>query len=316
MKRILLTGASGFIGSRLLGHLRAAGFEPIAAGRQPVGEHGIRSIVLSQLTADNLAVALAGESVDAIIHLAAAGVHPADRNQRQLLEINAHLPADLVHLAPRLGTSVLIMAGSNSEYASTNRNTLDEQAPLETLKLYGATKAAGGILAVSAGYALDIAVANLRLFNIFGPGEAPHRLLPSLIRKLHMDQNVDLSEGSQIRDFLHVDDACAAIMAALRGAAGQTLPTGHYNVCSGIGHSVRDFALTTAGALGADTSLLRFGALPMRSDEVARVVGDPTLFERLTHWRPALSFRQAVEQATAEMSHSMQHVSNQMPSSP
>jgi GDP-4-dehydro-6-deoxy-D-mannose reductase len=307
MTHLLLTGATGFIGSRLLKHLYSAGFSVTAVGRRAVNGKDIRNIVVNSLTAEDLTPLLKGKSFDAVVHLAAAGVHPGDREFDRLLQINGYLPSNLVTLADRIGAKALVMAGSNSEYAESDVAQIDERAPLETLKSYGASKAAGGLLAVATGHALGVNTINLRLFNVFGPGEANHRLLPSLVRNLSVGKSVDLSEGSQVRDFLHVDDACRAIITALQMASRSNLATGHYNICTGIGTSVKEFATAIGATLGCDSSLLRFGAIAMRPDDVARVVGSCRRFERETQWRPALTFQSAVHNAVNEMLYAIQH---------
>ncbi|MFC3652352.1 NAD-dependent epimerase/dehydratase family protein [Dyella humi] len=301
MIRILLTGASGFIGNRLLRHLCNAGISVVATGRTPVSGGGVHFLAIPRLNAKDLRSALQGQPIDALIHLAAAGVNPDDRDAQRLLEINGHLPVELTCLARDLGARAFVMTGSSSEYAQIDSEQIGEGASLETAKTYGATKAAGGLLAVAIGLTLGLPTVNLRLFNVFGPGEASHRLLPSLFESLSMGRPVLLSEGLQQRDFIHVDDACAAILAALNAALRGTLPTGHYNVCSGKGTSVRDFALSVASILGADTGLLRFGALPMRPDDVPRVVGAPDALGRATGWKPTMTFSQAIKSAVDEM---------------
>jgi GDP-4-dehydro-6-deoxy-D-mannose reductase len=309
MMRVLLTGASGFIGSRLLGHLHDAGIFVLATGRSPLPpQEGMDFLPVPHLDAGGLRTALEGRTVDAVVHLAAAGVNPLDRDPRRLLELNGHLPAALVLLARELGARAFVMTGSSSEYAQADTAQIQEHAPLETARTYGTTKAAGGLLAIAMGLALDLPTVNLRLFNVFGPGEAPHRLLPSLVQNLQAGHPVALSEGTQQRDFIHVDDACAAILSALDASLHGRLPTGHYNVCSGSGTSVREFALAAAAALGADERLLRFGALPMRPDEVSRVVGAPDAFARFSGWRPAMTLHQAIEGAVAEMRQSTSRV--------
>lgn len=291
MTRILLTGASGFIGSRFLLHLSAANIDAVSIGRGALRNSCATTTdhrVVSRLTADKVKQAVGETSIDAVVHLAAAGVNPGDRDVRNLRMINGLLPSELVELAHSWGARGFIMSGSNSEYARFDGDRIQEGAPLEATKLYGATKAAGGLMALATGTALGLPCANLRLFNVYGPGEAPHRLLPSLSKALLRGEEVPLSQGHQIRDFIHVDDACSALMASLSGLMNGTLPTGHYNVCSGEGTSVRTFALSVANALNADPSLLRFGMIPMRPDDQPRVVGDPSAFKSHTGWQPRL----------------------------
>jgi GDP-4-dehydro-6-deoxy-D-mannose reductase len=195
------------------------------------------------------------------------------------------------------------MSGTNSEYARFDGDCIDETASLEATKLYGATKAAGALMALASGAALGLPSVNLRLFNVYGPGEAPHRLLPALRESLLRGEVVPLSEGLQVRDFVHVDDACTALLVALSSVIKGALPTGHYNVCTGEGTSVRTFALGVAKAMNADPSLLRFGALPLRPDDQPRVVGDPSAIRSHTGWRPRLTVNQGIAETLSDLSH-------------
>ncbi|MBB3225851.1 GDP-4-dehydro-6-deoxy-D-mannose reductase [Luteibacter sp. Sphag1AF] len=301
MTRVLLTGASGFIGRRLLDHLRRAGVDVTVVGRNAIAHADVTCHTVATLDAEHLASLPAHLSFDAVIHLAAAGVHPSDRDMDRLVQVNGHLPADLLRFAQQRGARAFVMTGSNAEYAAAGQQNVAEDSPLESLKAYGATKAAGAILAVAAGVAAGITAVNLRLFNVFGPGEAPHRLLPSLVSRLERGEAVPLSEGTQLRDFIHVDDACRAVVTALDATLTGVLTSGHYNVCSGTGTSVRDFALAVAAAVGSDAAALHFGELPMRPDDLPRVVGDPEKFASVTGWRPHTSVERAIELAVIEM---------------
>jgi nucleoside-diphosphate-sugar epimerase len=307
MSSILLTGASGFIGTRLKFHLRDAGMHVISVGRgaQAQAERGVDHRQVPELTVEAIRTALGNARIDAIAHLAAAGVRPGERDPALLIRVNAVLPGDMAMLADELGARALIVTGSNSEYARHDENAITEGCALETEKLYGATKAAGGLLAVANGIARGVTTANLRLFNVFGPGEAPHRLLPSLVTALAGGDDVRLSEGLQVRDFVHVDDACRAIVAATLGGMDGTLPSGHYNVCTGEGHTVRQFAKAVAAHVGVDPSRLRFGALPLRPDDLPHVVGDPRRLMNHVAWRPTKSFDAWIAHTIAELSESI-----------
>ncbi|MEJ0062288.1 MAG: NAD(P)-dependent oxidoreductase [Alphaproteobacteria bacterium] len=302
--RILLTGARGFIGSRFLLLLKRQGVESILAlGRHPVdADRGVENIILPDLTLESVGAALKDKRFDGVVHLAAAGVHPADRNPETLTAINSVLPGSLVSIAASCGSRAFVMAGSSAEYRQlAEPRGLREDDPLETSKLYGATKAAGGILALAHGATAGIGVGVLRLFNAFGPGEAPHRLLPALFRHLSSGNRVPLSPGAQIRDFVYVDDICAALWAALEALAEQRMPSGAYNVATGRECSVADFSRLVARSLGMGEEMLDFGAMPMRPDDLPYLVGDSSALEKHCGWKPAWTLERGIDEAVAAL---------------
>lgn len=299
--RVLVTGASGFIGRRLATRLLARGDRVTALGRTACAIEGADEILLPSLDATAIVPALQGRAWDAVIHLAAAGVKPGDRDEQTLVQMNALLPAALVSAAPGFGARAVVVAGSSAEYQPAP-HPLAEDAPLCADKLYGATKAAGTLLALARGAAQGIPVASLRLFNVYGPGEAPHRLLPSLASRLLRQEVVPLSPGTQLRDFVHVDDACDALVAAMDALVARHMDSGVYNVATGQPHSVADFARAAANALQADPALLQFGALPLRPDDAPCVVGDPARLAAACGWRARYDMHAGVAHALAEYS--------------
>ena len=139
---------------------------------------------------------------------------------------------------------------------------------------------------------LGIPFVTLRLFHVYGPGEADHRLTPYLMSSLTAGCVADLSSGDQVRDFLFVDDVADAFIAAL--SSGRMIADSAYNVCSGIPVSVRHVSQMFCDTLGCSHDMLRFGALPARPDEAPWVVGDGTLFEKATGWRPEHTLEQGL----------------------
>ncbi len=301
----LVTGATGFIGRHLVDGLINAKTQVVAlvrpGGRLPDRWRGrVTSIACADWCETRLRAALASHSFDVAFHLAAYGVRPTDRDPGLMLRINVDLAALLVRLCKERGAR-LVMAGTFSEYQRPDdRSRLTEQSPLEATKIYGASKAAGGIVARALAETLGVKLRLLRFFKVYGDGEEPHRLLPSLVAGLSRGERVPLSDGTQVRDFIHVHDVVAACLDA---DDDMVLPsralTAAWNVCTGVGHSVETFAGLVAQAMGARTELLGFGELPMRADDEPYLVGDGERMLREMGWRPKYDLDSGIRAAVA-----------------
>ena len=304
MLRILMTGATGFIGQRLCASLsRIDEIRVTSLGRRGSNVFDVDSLVVSSFDRVALRHALAGREFDVLIHLAAAGVHPADRDLGVLVETNAMLPSQLLELTAGCGVRAAVFAGSSAEYEARQHcpDPLRESAPLEMRKLYGATKAAGSLLAMSTAARINLSAAHLRFFNVYGPGEAKHRLLPSLVTSLRNKRRAALSPGMQIRDFVYVDDVCAAIVQVMERLLINTAATQDvFNVCTGVGHSVAQFAQTVAAGMGYSADLLDFGAVSMRPDEILHLVGDHSAVTDFCGWRPRTDLIEGIRHSIVE----------------
>lgn len=301
--RILLTGASGFVGSRLAQLLLESGAKVINLGRRPCLVSGVSNVVVSSLKPDHLSDALADvNGIDGVVHLAAAGVNPGDRDRDTIYTVNSAFAPRIVSIGAELGAKAVVTVGSSAEYHGRPvTQPLDEDVPLETEKLYGASKAAGGILALAEGVAIGVPVGHIRLFNVYGPGEAAHRLLPSLARSLSEREVVKLSPGTQIRDFVHVDDACNGLIATLSALLDGHMRSGAYNLATGTGTTVNQFARQVASAMDADPGLLHFGALAFRPDDLPYVVGDPSKLSNACGWTARVTLADGIASAVAAL---------------
>src|SRR5262249_48614128 len=149
--------------------------------------------------------------------LASYGVNPADRDPAEMVTVNVDVTRTLVEVAASWPAKAVVIVGSGAEYdLRTATAPIAEDHVLETVKSYGASKAAGGFAAVAVARASGLSLACARLFGVFGPGEAAHRLFPNLVRRLSAQQRVPLTSGDQARDVLYVDDVTSALIAIAR----------------------------------------------------------------------------------------------------
>jgi len=243
---------------------------------------------------------LLNKPFESIFHLAAYGVKPNQRDVDEIVRINMEMPAALAQLCGEWRAR-MVMTGTFSEYRSpSNRELVLEDSPLEQGKLYGSSKAAGGLMAAAIAHSSGVGFRLLRLFKVYGAGEAPHRLLPALVEQLSRGDRAALSVGTQILDFVYIDDVIEALIRAdahCRDKGG----TATWNVATGRGHSVREFAESVAQAMDADPAMLGFGAIDMRKDDEPWLVGCPDLIRKELGWQPSIRLGEGVRAAVAAL---------------
>ncbi|MCU0312663.1 MAG: NAD(P)-dependent oxidoreductase [Solirubrobacteraceae bacterium] len=267
MSRILVTGASGFLGRRTLPLLCEAGHEVHAVARRPPAADGEVRWHAADLLADPAGVVRAVRP-QVLVHLAWCTEHGAYWAAPENL---AWLHASLELLqAFRAGDGErAVIAGTCAEYDwTTSAERLGEDAPIAPDTLYGAAKAALHLAASAYARQEGFALAWGRVFFPYGPDEDPGRLVASVARQLVAGEPAEVTEGRQVRDFLYADDVAAAF-AALAGSPLE----GPVNIGSGEPVSVREVVAAVARAAGAP-DLVRFGARPARPGDPPRIVAD------------------------------------------
>jgi nucleoside-diphosphate-sugar epimerase len=299
----LVTGASGFIGGHLVDRLLAEGAAVTLLVRPDTSlserwRDRVRTVSCDDWSEPALRRALPSPNCETVFHLAAYGVRPSHRDVETMLRINAELPATLVRLCRQWGAR-LVISGTFSEYMRPASNEpLTELSPLEPYKLYGSSKAAGGLIASAIARDAGVGLRILRLFKVYGAGEAPHRLLPDLVTGLNQKKRVAISSGTQILDFVYIDDVIEALLRA-DGHIRDHGDVASWNVSTGRGHSVRHFAQVVARAMNADGNLLGFGEIAMRKDDEPWLVGDPRLMQVELGWHPQIDLETGVKAAVA-----------------
>ncbi len=294
MTRVLLTGATGFVGRAALGALAAAGHEVHAVARRPgPARDGVHWHAADLLDVDGAAIV--GEiEPETLVHLAWYAEHGAFWASPANLDwVEATLRLLRAFAATGTGRRV-VMAGTCAEYAWTDhRSTYAEDAPCAPHTLYGAAK--HGLHVIAAAFARErgLSLAWGRLFFLYGPGEAPGRFVAAIARQLLAGERAPMTAGTQVRDFLHVADAGAAF-----AALAATDVEGAVNVASGAGVSLRELAELIAAPAGG-TDRLDVGAIPTRADDPPSLVADTARLRREVGWRPGLPLAQGVAETVA-----------------
>jgi nucleoside-diphosphate-sugar epimerase len=297
--KLLLVGASGFVGRAVVRRaVRHAGFRLIAGVRTPAGLPPGTAVCPVDVTAtETLTAALRDIRPSVVINAAAYGVRPGQTDSGAALRVNVAGATALLEAAASAGCRRFIQLGSCSEYGARDGTVHEDDSPTPHT-LYGATKAAGSIMVLERGAACGIETAVLRLFNLWGAGEPGHRLFPSIVEAARTRTPVDLTDGTQIKDYSFVDDVADWILELACAPPGAFGTSGIVNVGSGRPEPLRDWAARLADRLGA-RHLLRFGAKPNRADEPKGQIPDLGRLEALLPGRTRTPMDAALERALA-----------------
>jgi nucleoside-diphosphate-sugar epimerase len=256
--RVVVTGGGGFIGREAVAVLQGQGADVHLLGRAPAGE-GVTPHVIDLLAQDP-APLLHAIAPTHLLHLAWYAEPGKFWQAPENLDwVAASLR--LVRGFAAAGGRRAAFAGSCTEY-DWHHETLDEATtPIDAATLYGTSKAALFRILVRAAPVLGLSIGWGRIFFLYGPRENAGRLLPDVVDKVAAGQRVATTDGTQRRDFMHVDDVAAALVALLASDV-----EGAVNIATGISTPVRDLVMMAAAAAG-DAGLVDLGARPRQASE-------------------------------------------------
>lgn len=283
MARYLVTGGAGFIGSHLVDALISDGhsvsvFDDLSTGKLDNLPRGIE-LVTADVT-DQEAVRRALTDMDGCFHLAAiASVECGSgewlRRHRVNLAGTIAIFTEALRAQKQQGRPVpVVYASSAAVYGNLDADPVQEDAVPRPISAYGVDKLACELHAEVAANLYDLQTVGLRFFNIYGPRQEPNSpysgVISKFCRQILQGAPVEIhGDGNQVRDFVYVQDAVAALQQAM-DAVGQSPQI--YNVCTGIG--------TRIGHLGAMIAHLRGITYsprytPARDGDVRVSLGDP-----------------------------------------
>jgi len=250
--KMMVAGASGFIGSSLRQRAEAAGWSvtPVSVrGCVPTGE-------------DPLAIELAAASPDVVV-LCSACNSPRHGPAAWTAQVEGTIaPAVRVALAIPPSVRLAVFLGSCEEYGNT-APPFREDGPLKAFSPYGWAKISAFHAATMLAHERGFPLTWVRPFLTFGPGQRGNLLIPSLIDACVAGRSIDLTPGGQTRDFIYVEDVVSMLMTIITNpdrAAGMTL-----NLASGTPRAVHDIGEMIHRMVGRGQ--LNWGALPYRFDE-------------------------------------------------
>lgn len=305
----LVLGGAGFIGARLAHALDRAGADVSLAVRDG-GEARVRVATFGRIPhIEVVDLASRGEATRVVralrptivFNLAVHGVDPSERDPALMRVVNVALVTELLEAVGSIGPNAwagqrVIQIGSALEYGAA-RGALSEETPTNPTTEYGRTKLDAS-LRVAAAAREGLAASVARLFTVYGPGEHPGRLLPSLIAAARSGERVELSSGVQRRDFTYVDDVVEGLLRL--GLSSPAPDEAIVNLATGRLTSVREFVERAAAILPIDPSKLAFGARDTRAEEMWHDEVDLTRLCRRIDWVPGTTVAEGVRRSWEE----------------
>lgn len=280
-----MVGAGGFIGRRIAASIGSKAGDAMGFTRSESSARSVEGIPVTVLEPNDpgLEEAIRRFGPSVVFNLAATGVTSA-ASPDELEAGNAGVVSAIMDATVGTNVEVVVHAGTWSQYGPiVSDQPLSEDHPQQPATAYGLAKARAEAVGISRARNGDAHFLSLRLFNVYGPGEAPHRLIPAIASHLAKGSKVPLTEGHQVRDFVHVDDVVSAFGACLRT---QVSESGAFNIATGTGTAVREIAQMVAGCMSAMGDRLDFGAIEARTGEPSVVIGDSARFQTQFGWKP------------------------------
>jgi NAD dependent epimerase/dehydratase len=298
-RRVLVTGAGGFIGSHLAERAAELGAKTRCFLRySSQGSLGWLSAspLLSEFEIvhgdirDYESVLQAAKDVDVIFHLAALiGIPYSYNSPRSYVQTNIEGTLNVLEAARRYGTERVLCTSTSEVYGSARYVPIDENHPLHGQSPYSATKIGADKLAESYHLSFGLPISIARPFNCYGPRQSSRAVIPTIITQALTQSTVKLGNVQTSRDFNFVSDIVEGFIAIAGSPAtiGKTL-----NIGSGTETSILELTELIFELIGTKRQL-DIDALRIRpeSSEVDRLCASNLLMNDLTKWKPTVSLR-------------------------
>ncbi len=304
MKKVLVTGADGFIGSHLTQALLAEGVEVRALclynsfgnlGWLEGISHPALETVLGDVRDPDFCRELC-TGIDNVFHLAALIAIPYSyAAPDSYVDTNIRGTLNMLQGARAAAVDRIIVTSTSEVYGTAITVPISETHPRQPQSPYSATKIGADALALSFHAAFDLPVVIARPFNTYGPRQSARAIIPTIISQIASGRReIKVGDLTPTRDFNYVADTAAGFIAIARaaGVEGQEI-----NIATGSEVSMAETLQTIASLMGADVTWVTDPArLRPAASEVRRLCGDSSRLRELTGWAPRFSLTQGLQQ--------------------
>ena len=296
MKRAILTGATGAVGTALIQNLISHEVEVLVLCRsgsernQRIPEH---PLVTKKICALNELAAVqndTGKSYDVFYHFAWEGTTGAARNDLYLQNRNVRYALDAVGAAKRFGCHTFIGAGSQAEYGRVE-GVLKPDTPAFPETGYGMGKLCAGQMTREYAHQLGLSHIWVRIVSVYGTNDWAGSMVMTTLRKLKNGEVPSFTKGEQLWDYLYSGDAAEAFrLAGERGRDGKV-----YVLGSGTARPLAEYIRDMRDAVNPQAEIA-IGAIPYGEKQVMHLQADLSELNRDTDWRPLVSFRMGIRE--------------------
>jgi len=294
MKRIIITGASGMIGSSLTELALSRGIEVTAlvrSGRSPGRKNAFEShplLTVVEYDLAELSACPALPSCDAFFHLAWDKTTGAGRDDAVAQSKNILYTLDAVRLAEKTGCRVFVGAGSQAEYG-TAQAPLNSTTSIDPKSGYGIAKYAAGRVSALLCRQLNIRHCWARILSVYGERDRGGSLISTCVDAMLKGGSPELTPGEQIWDYLYAGDAVRAMLDIAEKGRDQAV----YCVGSGLSRPLREYVLDIRDAIDPGLEV-HFGQKPYPENQPMYLCADISELTRDTGFVPQVSFEDGI----------------------
>lgn len=300
MKKVLITGATGFVGANITHRVINEGFEVHILTRESSNMWRLEGILdkINDHKVD-LTEALKLEEIiekinpEYIIHLAIYGGRPNQEDEINILESNLIGTINLVNACKNIDYECFINTGSSSEYGK-KKEKMKEIDECEPINMYGVTKASASMYCNYKALVDNKNIGTLRLFSPFGDFEDRGRLIPDLILGSLIDKKVRLANPDAVRDYIYIEDVCDIYLKILKEP--KKLKGEIFNIGYGEQHSVKYMAETVKNIISTEVTL-EYNAINGRKADTDIWVSSIEKIKERYNWKPKYNMEEGLKKS-------------------
>lgn len=297
---ILVTGATGFIGSFLTERLVKEKHKVIILKRSTSNIWRIKEIFDKLVSYDVDRVSIESifkrEKIDMVLHLATnyKKFH-SSKDVEIIIDSNIKFPSLILEYAKENDVKYFINTGTFFEYEFVNKEPIREESPKKAYNFYACSKLAFEETLKFYTQNYNIRGITLKLFAPYGYKDNEYKLIPSLIKKALNNETIFLTKGEQMLDFTYVKDIVEAYLRSMNYIQIMSTKYDVFNIGTGKAYSVKELVSLTSEIIGKKLKV-EWGAIPYSKNEIFYACADITKASIKLHWSPKYSLVEGLKE--------------------